>query len=222
MSFNKAGVTTSLQSAIAMLNVDLDLAAALVARAYIDLTGTPIDKDPVVGGVDGGVGGGMDFRMDDMQIVNDGQDARALNCRRHDIKDGQVTALHITIHKPQQRRRFACVHCSMLDQNESGGNAIVHVVVRDKQGHETFADVRQGTGYNGGPQDQIPRFDALLQPGNPDGNFFMGRGASFTPPNLGPLGYVILQDGEIVSDAVCSWGLSMGQHIGGRIIFQEI
>lgn len=141
----------------------------------------------------------------------------APNCRQHAMQDGKVTGIHITIHA-LPGARYRCVRCQMLTVDESGGNPNVQVTVLDHAGRLATDRARMGTGYSG-----QPRFAALLPSGNPDDRFFLGQSGKFTPPALGPLGFVVIDGrGQIISDAVCSWGLPFGAHIGGRIVFQEV
>ena len=144
-------------------------------------------------------------------------DPLAPNCRGHVRVDGTVQGIHLTLHK-LPGARYRCVSCRMLTVAESGGNPNVQVTVLDRQGRPAADRAMMGTGYSG-----QPRFDALVPAGNPENNFFLGASGKFTPPALGPLGFVVVDGrGQIVSDAVCSWGLPYGEHIGGQIVFQEV
>lgn len=142
----------------------------------------------------------------------DKDDPRDLDCRSHATTDGRPVAIHLQVHV-DPAKQYRCKRVELL---ENDGSCNVYFVIEPSS--FVLNGARTGSPYSG----LATGFEDTWRADASPGSIFMGRDASFAPPNLGPIAaFLATPDGTIVSDVVGSMGLPLGRHWSFRIYFEE-
>jgi hypothetical protein len=143
-------------------------------------------------------------------------DPRASNCRAFHINaDGKVDGIAL-VYQPVPSARYACVKAELIDEAQAQGNTVVTVSIMDENGILTAERALMVWPY-GEPLAE----DAPAGPGNTDNRFSIA-GGKYTPPAIGPLGFIVGDAADkAISDYIWGYGLPGNRHVSGRVTFKE-
>lgn len=143
----------------------------------------------------------------------DEYDPRTKTADKHSGGDGQrVTGVNVLVRtNPSSQYRAVSVETLLNDESCN-----VYVFENVNGAVVPAFNSRMVTGSSDGY-----KYDNLVEAPSSPGSFFMGRDSKFWPPAIGPIGAVIVENGKAVSDIVYGMGLSEGQHMSYRIVFER-